>query len=475
MKMAGQENKVIKSGIWYIISNILIRAVGIITSPIYTRILTPAEKGVADAFNSYISIFTTVTCLCLIYSVGRAKLDFKDRFDGYMSSIQTLSSGFGLLILAGVCMNMKYVQRLLPYQKAEIFLMFLYLILYPSLDYMQYKYRFEYKYKENILISVIICISTVVFSVGLIFAMPDDKAFAKILGTVLPGLIVGVWCYITLLCRGKVLYNREYWIYALKIGLPMIPHGLALVLLNKIDSIMIQKMCGETELGIYTTGYSFAVLLSVITNAIGQAWLPWFNEKLYGGEKEAVKEKNLLLMQLGCFLTLGFVAVGPEVIKLLCSRNFWDAMWIIPPVAVGTLCQYFYTNYVNVELFYKKTFIIALNSIAAAVINVFLNWLFIGKYGYLAAAYTTVAGYFILMILHYIAVRWILKEKIYRDGVYFVLLLCTGTAGCLFLFTYQTILLRYAVITALAIAALFFRKDELLMLYASVRKRRGKE
>ena len=127
------------------------------------------------------------------------------------------------------------------------------------------------------------------------------------------------------------------------------------------------------------------------------------------------------------------------------------------------------------ELFYKKTFIIALNSIAAAVINVFLNWLFIGKYGYLAAAYTTVAGYFILMILHYIAVRWILKEKIYRDGVYFVLLLCTGTAGCLFLFTYQTILLRYAVITALAIAALFFRKDELLMLYASVRKRRGKE
>ena len=113
MKMAGQENKVIKSGIWYIISNILIRAVGIITSPIYTRILTPAEKGVADAFNSYISIFTTVTCLCLIYSVGRAKLDFKDRFDGYMSSIQTLSSGFGLLILAGVCMNMKYVQRLL--------------------------------------------------------------------------------------------------------------------------------------------------------------------------------------------------------------------------------------------------------------------------------------------------------------------------------------------------------------------------
>ena len=473
--MAESDNKVVKSGIWYIISNILIRAVGIITSPIYTRILTPAEKGVADNFNSYISIFTTVTCLCLIYSVGRAKLDFKDRFDGYMSAIQTLSSGFGLLVLLGVCINMKVVQTLLPYQKAEIFLMFLYLIIYPSLDYMQYKYRFEYKYKENILISVIICISTVLLSIALIFAMPEEKAFAKILGTVLPGLIVGAWCYITLLCRGKVLYNKEYWIYALKIGLPMIPHGLALVLLNKIDSVMIQQMCGETDTGIYTTGYSFAILLSVITNAIGQAWLPWFNEKLYEGNEEAIREKNLLLMQLGCFLTLGFVAVGPEVIKLLCGKNFWDAMWVIPPVAIGTLCQYFYTNYVNVELFYKKTFIIALNSILAAVVNVFLNWHFIGRYGYLAAAYTTVAGYFILMIFHLIAVRWVLKKKIYRDGLYFVLLSVTGIAGCLFLLVYRTVLLRYIIMVAFTLVVLICKKDDLLVLLTVVKKRRGKE
>jgi len=118
-------NKVLKSGLWYIISNIMIRAVGIITSPIYTRLLSPEEKVLADNFNSYVSIFTTVTCLCLIYSVGRAKLDFPDTFDEYMSSIQTLSSGFGVLVL---CLAMSQVTRLsalMQYQKAELFLMFL--------------------------------------------------------------------------------------------------------------------------------------------------------------------------------------------------------------------------------------------------------------------------------------------------------------------------------------------------------------
>ena len=86
-----ESNKVLKSGLWYIISNIMIRAVGIITSPIYTSLLKPEEKVLADNFNAYVSIFTTVTCLCLIYSVGRAKLDFPDDFDGYVSAIRTFS------------------------------------------------------------------------------------------------------------------------------------------------------------------------------------------------------------------------------------------------------------------------------------------------------------------------------------------------------------------------------------------------
>jgi len=471
--MSESPNKVLKSGLWYIISNIMIRAVGIITSPIYTRLLSPEEKAFADNFNSYVTIFTTVTCLCLIYSVGRAKLDFPDKFDEYMSAIQALSSGFGILVLCIVCTQLQRLSILMQYQKLEIFLMFLYLVVFPSIDYKQYKYRFEYKYKENIAISVIICISTVIMSILLILGMPDDKAFAKILGTVLPGMIVGLWCYVTLLKRGRVLYNKEYWIYALKIGLPMIPHGLALNILNKIDAIMIMNIIGAHDGGLYTTGYSIAILLSVITNAIGQAWLPWFNEKLYEGDREAIREKNMLLMLLGCVMTLGFIVVGPEVIKILTAPAYWACMYVIPPVAVGTLCQYFYTNYVNLELYHKKTAIIAVNSIIAALINVGLNSVCIPKFGYLAAAYTTVAGYFVLLILHYISTRWILGEKLYQDVKYLGLLIVTGMCGIGLLAVYDNWLIRYAVsIFVFALIVIVRRKD--VMLLVDVAKNRLK-
>lgn len=105
----------------------------------------------------------------------------------------------------------------------------------------------------------------------------------------------------------------------------------------------------------------------------------------------------------------------------------------------------------------------------------FLNLYFIGKYGYLAAAYTTVAGYFILMIFHLIAVRWVLKKKIYRDGLYFALLSITGVAGCLFLLVYRTVLLRYAIMAVFILVVLICKKDDLLVLLTVVKKRRGKE
>ena len=454
------DNKVIKSGLWYIVSNIMIRAVGIITSPIYTRLLLPEEKALADNFNAYISIFTTVTCLCLIYSVGRAKLDFPDTFDSYMSSIQTLSSAFGMVVLVIAMINVGRLSSLMQYTRFEIFLMFFYLVVFPSIDYMQYKYRFEYKYRENILISVIICVVTVILSIALILAMPFDKSLAKILGTVLPSLTVGLWCYITLLKRGRVLYNKEYWFYALKIGLPMIPHGLALVILNKIDSLMIMNYCGKHDGGIYTTGYSIAVLLSVVTNAIGQAYLPWFNEKLHAGSRKVIRDNNILLMAAGCVMTLAFITVGPEAIKLLTAPAYHACMYVLPPVAIGTLCQYFYTNYVNLELYHKKTALIAVNSIIAAVANVILNYIFIRKYGYLAAAYTTVAGYLILMMLHCFCTRVLLKEKLYADLLYFVMLTVTGAVGLALLPLYERPLMRYTVmIVLLGLICAAFRRQ----------------
>ncbi|MCR5419795.1 MAG: oligosaccharide flippase family protein, partial [Lachnospiraceae bacterium] len=396
--MSDNDNKVLKSGIWYTVSSIAIRAVAIITSPIYTGMLTTENYGRANIFNSYVEIFNIITCLCVVYSIGRAKIDYGEKLDEYMSAMQGLSSSFAFCVLIVVLIFRERISSAMKYEVPLVIILFVYLVIYPSVQYMQEKCRFQYKYKTNIAISLIICIGTIILSIALMLLFNDKRYLGKILGTILPPFLLGVVFYINILGKGRVFFKAEYWKYALRFGLPMIPHALALVVLAQIDRIMIKNMCSDSEAGLYTYGYSIATMLSIFTNAIGQAWLPWFNDQLNDDNRTGIKNMQKKLVLLGCVLSLGFIAVAPEALMILAPRAkaYWIAKWVIPPVALGTLAQYFYTNYVNVELFYKKTPIIAISSIMAAIVNYILNYLMIPRFGYIAAAYTTLISYIVL-------------------------------------------------------------------------------
>ena len=471
------DGKVVKSSIWYTIANVSLRAVAIITTPIYTGMLTKADYGKANTFNSWIDVFNVFACLCVVYSIGRAKLDYKDKFDEYMSALQGLSSSFGfvLLVLAFV-----FRQALSGWIKYEVPLavgLFAYLCVSPSVEYMMQKCRYEYRYKENILISVITVAGQVGLSISLMLLFNDNRYIGKILGVMIPTAVMGIVFYINFIVRGKVFYNREYWTYALKIGLPMIPHALALILLAQMDRIMIKDIIGDGDAGLYIFGYSFATLLMIFTNAIGQAWLPWFNETLFAGNRERIRQIQKKLVMLGCFLSFGFIAAAPEALMLLAISNntYWIAKYVVPPIVLGTLAQYFYTNYVNVEIFCKKTPFIAIGSCLAAGINYLLNAAFIPRYGYIAAAYTTLASYLILMILHFVMVRFVLKEKVYDDLYMFTSMLVMIGVGFAFLALYgdgiKTIAIRYLLAIATAGVFAIINRSDIIILVNYVKKR----
>lgn len=472
-----EKNRVLRSGIWYTVSSIAIRAVAIITSPIYTSMLSTDDYGRANIFNSWIELFNIITCLCIVYSIGRAKIDYKEKFDEYMSALQGLSSSFAFAVLIIAMIFREQISGFIKYEVPLVMALFAYLVIYPSVQYMQEKCRFEYRYRENIAISLITCIGTVVLSITLMYLFNDRRYIGKILGTILPTFLLGIGFYINILRKGRVFYNRLYWSYALRIGLPMIPHALALVILAQIDRIMIKNICGDSDAGLYTYGYSIATLLAIFTNAIGQAWLPWLNEQLDAGNRSRVRSMQKKLILLGCFLSLGFITVAPEALMILAprARAYWVAKWVIPPVALGTLAQYFYTHYVNIELFYKKTPIIAASSVMAAALNYILNSIFIPRFGYIAAAYTTLASYVLLMLFHYFAVNHVLKERIYSNSFMFAAMTVCAAAGIAMSFFYadgvRMAVLRYCTAAAVLGIFAFIRREDVLLLAGYIKNR----
>ena len=181
---------------------------------------------------------------------------------------------------------------------------------------------------------------------------------------------------------------------------------------------------------------------------------------------------------LGIFLTIGFITIAPEALMILApnAKDYWVAKWVIPPVALGTLAQYFYTNYVNLELFHKKTPLIALSSIFAAIVNYLLNYIAIPRFGYIAAAYTTLLSYIFLMFFHYIATVFVLKEKVYKDSFMFIGLAISvllSLTGIMYFYKdgLTMAVLRYTVaLIGLGIFA-FIRKNDIIALYGYLKKK----
>ena len=452
-----EENNMLKAGLWYTISSISIKAIGIITTPLYTRLLSTSDYGKVITMTSWYSINSVFVVMALYYSIGRAKIDFPGKLNEYVGSLQ-LFSGLVTLILTIFCIVfIKPVSALLGMNKAYTLILLLYLMAEPAIILNQNKYKYQYKYKSNIAISVYITLATLGMSFALIFILPD-RGIGRALGIVLSAAFLSLGMWISALKNGYIHWNTKYIVYGLKISVPLILHTISLSIMAQSDRLVITKFFGDTQTAIYSLAYQYAVLIDLVLNAVGQAWLPWFHDTYGTGHTELIREKVKPLVVLGGVVTIGAVAIAPEAMMILGPKDYQVGVWVVAPVAFGTFIKYLFQNYEHVELHIKKTWYISAATLVGAGANVVLNYYFVPRYGFIAAAYTTMVCYIFLMLAHNFVVRAILKQHVYSDCFFYLSSIVCGIlcVGAVLLYPY--VLVRYMSITAIVIVFLASNK-----------------
>lgn len=436
--------RALKSGVWYTASNFLVRSIGFITTPIFTRILTHSDFGIYNNYTSWLSIITIFITLNLESTLISARYNYKDKFDTYILSMLSLSALNAFIWF--VCIN-------LFKNKFEIFfdldikylnVMLVYLLFLPAVNMFQARERYYFEYKRTVVASLILSIGTALLSVVLVINL-SNKLTGRILGGVIPTVLLGIVFCLYFIKKGKQV-KISYWKYAIPICLPYIPHLLSMTVLNSTDRVMIMKMCGSEQNALYSLAYTCGTMVTLLMTSLNGAYAPWLGEKLNEGKEEEIHKFSYIYIMAFSFLTIGIMLVSPEVLYILGGKSYMEAVYILTPISMGCECQFLYTMFVNVEQFKKKTIGMAIGSVLAAFTNFILNLFLIPKAGYLAAAYTTLAGYLLLLVLHMYLVKKLGLSSMYDYKFIWIIIGLGMLLMLIITVLYSYIIIRYMTI-----------------------------
>ena len=434
-----------------------------LTTPIFTRLLSSDEYGQYNQFNSWLGILTIIVSLNLsmgVYTQGIVK--FEERRNILSSSLQ----GLNIFLISVWCLIYllfrETINGLLLLTTPQVLCIFVLVWTESVFRFWSSEKRVTYDYRPIVIVTLLASVGNPLLGIWLI-RHSQDKVLARILGIVISEMLCYSWCFISQVHRGKQLFSKEFWKYAVLFNLPLIPHYLSQTLLNNSDRIMIGRMVGDSESGIYSLAYSLALIMTLFSQALSQAFNPWFYQKLKNKDIKEIDTISYLSFGLIGTMNLALIVFAPEIVAIFGPPEYRSAVYCIPPVAMGTVFLFSFEVFGKFAFYYEKTKSIMYASIGAAALNIILNYFGIKLFGYIAAAYTTLICYITFSVFHYALMKRVCRESMSIESPLKAPILLKMSAvflaiGFLMLATYDYPVIRYSIIAVVLIATLVKRK-----------------
>jgi O-antigen/teichoic acid export membrane protein len=440
-------NKVIKAGSWYTVTNFFTKGITFLTLPIFTRLLSTSDYGIVNLYTSYLSIFTIIFSLDLVASIQRGKFDFKDDFNGYVSSVLFLGTLSFLFCSSIVLIFHNYFSKIFELSNLLIFILLLNSFFSFVQNLVFAKFQVEYNYKKVSLITIFSSLIGVFLSIFLITKVFLDEGYlGQIIGKAFPVILFGFILMMYIFLKGKKLIDLKYWKYSLLISLPLILHGVSGIINSQFDRIIINKYIGSSETGIYSFAYNVGMIIMVLWTSTNQAWVPWFFEKMELKDFSSIKKRAKNFRDFFTIAYIFILFISPEIIKLMSDSSYWEGLYIVPFIFMSYYFNLMYSFEVNIEFYTKKTHLISIGTIFAALVNVILNLIFVPLYGSVAAAITTVISNFALFAFHYLITNKVLKINIFGFKFHFISLIYVILSTLIFIIFKDYLIIRIVIL-----------------------------
>lgn len=459
----------IRSAVVFLFATLFSRGLAIITTPIFTRLMTTEEIGEVNLFSSWYSMLGVIATLSLTSGGFTIALkEFKEERNQYVSSVLSLTSLIAILFSIVYFIKPSFWNNVTGLSSKLMLLMLFGFFVAPARDFWLSRQRYEYKYKLPGIITICSAIIASTLSIFVVIKMNSAKSqhiaegrlFANYI--IVFGVALAIW--IATIGRGKTFFNKRFWSFSLKLSLPLVGYSIASQILNTSDRLMIGKLVNNSAVGIYSTLYTVSSLSIIIWSALNSSFEPYLYQNMEN-KHHRIKEISLGMLGLYGVIAVMLVFCAPEIVRILATEEYYEAIYIMPPIAAGVFFTSVSNMYSNILVYLKKTKYIMISSVIAAILNVVLNALFIPKLGYMAAAYTTLVSYIVMAgILMFCAYQEYRKRigslnKVYDNNKIIILSLGVVSASLSGLLTYKFVILRYiSIIGMFAVGLILLKK-----------------
>lgn len=455
----------LRATIWFFICSVFQRGISVITTPIFTRLLSTAEYGQYGVFNSWLSIISIIVTMQLtsgVYTMGIVK--FKEEEKSFTSSLQGLTLTLCVFWTIIYILFHDFFNGLFSLTTVQMLAILVMAWASSSFNFWMTTQRNAYKYKLLVIVTLLVSLAKPL--IGIFFVLhAEDRVTAYILGLALIEIIAYTGFFFVQMKRGKKFFSAKFWKYAILFNLPLIPHYLSNTVLSGFDRIMIQKMVGIEEAGIYSLAYSISLIMQMVNEALNKTMSPWLYQRIRAKEyytmHKVVYPSLLLIVCANLFL----IAIAPEVVSIFAPKEYYEAIYIIPPVAMSVYANYLYLCFAPFEFYFEKRIWTTLGTLSSAITNIILNYIFIKIFGYYAAGYTTLICYLLNSTMHYFFMRKICKQYLNNVKPYNLRILISISSvlfiiGFMYILTYSYVSLRY-LLTLVILSCLVWNRKKI--------------
>lgn len=397
---------------------ICVKALSLISLPIFTNLLTLKEFGIWNIF------FNTFAFICSLMMLGMNApiLRYfpqhigKSTARNFQDSIFTLLTLFCVALSIVLYMIQKPLSAFLniPSEYASTFSWVgITGVFFTLINVSLYFFRVQKDFWENAIYMILL---ELVFVLGAIAALMKGWGVAGLLGSLmLSHGILGIYILLRYGMWQKILLNRRLLGPCLALGIPSAAHALVLWGNTFSDRYLIQKFIGSEQVALYGLPCNLVItlvnfLMMPLNMVLGPHIVKTWEENRKEAEKKLRATMRIYAVLVAAVIICMNFLIRPVVV-FLSNPSYLRDLNVLPTFSIGIFCMGLYNVMAIYYLLHERLTLFVVLNCVGWVVNILMNVFLLPRIGIFASAIAAAVSHLIIFLLCLGGILFILKGE----------------------------------------------------------------